>query len=786
MNERYFELYKITSSQAGKIIRLFLFVFAVSFLGRIFYLHQDLKRPIAVFALVVVIELFFESLRKIKPAVKMSHDPKNISDAILFPARALIIGKNVHQIVNRMSDFSVKFFKKEMQLRKIEKAEIGKDELLKQAGELVKWVGGDYITSVDLLASYILLSEDSTHFLQNNNLNNDDVINILYWSRRKFEVDSLNESKVQLMGAGAFDSLVEAWNYELKKYAKDLTYEVLSSRFPPTIVGREKEFHELIVAISKEKFSNAIIIGEPGTGKTTLVSYLAYKSFLGDIEGGLAHKKVYELLVDKLLSGVSSAGDLEERLNNMLSDISHSAGSIVFIQNIENIFGGGGFNFDISGALMDYLKSEKIKLIGTTTPAGFANFIESKTSISSLFEKVEVNEPDGGKVMLLLTEKISEIEAKYKIKIAYSALKQVVLLSPVYYPDRFFPGRALDLLEDAAANSRSERRKTMDGKSVQDMVQSKTKVVISEPDEKEKETLLQLEEKIHKRIVGQEQAVAAVADSMRRLRSGFKNEKRPISVFLFLGPTGVGKTELAKALAAEYFGQDNPTIRLDMSEYQNQDQIRRILGETPGEEFIPNSLSALVEKQPFSLVLLDEFEKAHPQLLNIFLQVFDEGRLTNNLGKTVSFKNTIIIATSNAGTELLREKENSGQELTREELIDYLLSHNVFTPELLNRFDDIVLFKFLKQEEIAKISAMFLSESLKELELKEIKVVYDEIALSKIAKESFDPEFGGRNIRRYIEDKVENYLAKEILEDKIKKGDNVTLSVDGENNFIVV
>lgn len=787
MKEQYFELYCIVNSTGAKIVRLLLFFVSIVFLFLQLRNALDLKLPLAIFALILINELFIEHLKKIKPQSKVLKDSQNPKNSIVFSARqdfekAKDSFSLVHEIKNNAS---VKFFREKLGLGKIEASDISKEELLKQALEDAIWVEGEYITEVDLFASYVLLSEESTRFLQSNNLNKDDVVSILYWTRRKFGPDKFEESHIKLTSEGAFDTLIYGWNFELKKYSKNLTLEVLSRHFPPTTTCAEKQYKELEIGLSKHKSSNVIIVGEPGTGKTTLVEYLALASFIGDVSKEISHKKIYELLVDRLISGVTNAGELEERLSQMLSEIIHSGNSIVFIRAIENIFGGGGFDFDMSGILGEYLNSDKIKIIGTTTPQGFANFIQRKPNVAALFEKVELPEPSDNKTLLLLTEKAEEIESKYKLKIKYQALKQSVILSPIFFPDRFSPGRAIELLSDTASKAQIENKKIIDGKDVIELVQSKTNVALEAPDEAEKELLVHLENKLHARVVGQSDAVSAVASALRRLRSGFKDEKRPISVLLFLGPTGVGKTETAKALAAEYFGNEKSMIRLDMSEYQTQDQLKRLLGQNPSEEFIPNTLSDLVGKQPFSLILLDEFEKAHPHILDIFLQVFDEGRLTDNRGKMVSFKNAIIIATSNAGSELLRERQNAGVSIKKPELIDYLLKNNLFKPELINRFDEVVVFHFLNEGEIKRIAQILLAESLKSLQDDQIKVIFDAQVVEKITKEAYDPTFGARNIRRYIESNIEDFLSKQILEDKIKKGDQVMLSVDSSGNFVV-
>ncbi len=785
MKEKYFEIYLFANSAGGKIVRLLLILFSFLLLYLSFTTGLTPKISLSILAFVVINELFLEHVAGTRPKNLISEKPADLKNSMIFSARAgYELGKSASEIVKKVSNKgSVKFFSTKLGIKDIPSSDVAREELLKQAFEAAGWVEGKFVTEVDLFAAYILLSEEETHFLQNNNLNNDDVINILYWTRRTYVPDNFEHAKIYLFGEGVFDSLVYGWNYELKKYSRDLTWEVLSKRFSPSTIGREKEYDQLIAALAKHSSSNAIIVGDTGTGKTSIVEHLAYHSFTGETPREVAHRKVFELLVDKLLSGVENTGDLESRLSDLLAEISHSGDSIVYIPDIENIFGGGGFDFDLSGVLDEYLSGEKIKIIGATTPSGFANYIRTKPSIMDLFSEIQFPELPQGKTLLLLTEKARETGKKYGLEIKYSALKQTVNLSSVYYPERFSPGRDIDLLEEVASKAAVEKKKIIDGDTVISTVEIKTKVILATPDSDEKEKLMHLEEKLHARIIGQDEAVTVISDAMRRVRSGFKNENRPISVFLFLGPTGVGKTETAKALAAEYFGDEKSMIRLDMSEYQTQDQIDRILGSKSG--YSEGTLTEMIEKTPFSLVLLDEFEKANQDLLNLFLQVFDEGRLTDNRGKTVSFKNTIIIATSNAGSEILRERQNSGQPIEKQELIDNLLKNNLFKPELINRFDEVVIFKFLNQDEIMQISKIMLTLSLKELEDDQIKVTFDDKVLEKIGKGAYNPEFGARNIRRFIESNIESFLSKEILEGRIPKGANAVLSVDTQDNFIV-
>ena len=773
MEKNYFKIYKFCNLSSLKLLR-YLFILVFPFLIFLTFKNPILVKLIALYLLVLINELFLAKLETRKIYVDDKQPPLTYKSFVLYDLRS-------NDLIRRLKATpEVKFFNLKLGTKlTLPNTEIDKNELLEKAYEQIKVMNFSYIIPFDFYISYLLLLEEKNHFLKDNGIKPEEITTVAYWTRHAYHIEE-KSIKFKLTG-GAFDSLVYGWNYEVKKYARDFTRQTISYPFGYSIAGREEEYKRLILALSKNSANNVILVGEPGTGKTNLVEYFTFQSYLGNVPSEISQRKIFELYADRLIAGVSSQGELEERLALLFDDIAHGGNTVVFIQNIEIVFGGGGLNFDISGVLYEYLRSRNIQIIGTTTNGAYNTFIKKETSIADLFEFINLDEPDSGRAMLMLIEHVLPIEKIYGVNVTYPALKEVIKLSSSYFPDRAMPGKAVKLLEEAANRATLSGKKTLEGKDVTDLVEEKAHVVLESPTKEEKEILLHLEEFLHKRVIGQNDAILAISNALRRLRGGFVNGKRPISSFLFLGPTGVGKTETAKSLAQAYFGSEDNMIRLDMSEYQTQDQLKRLLGEESDGGYVSGTLVEEVRKNPFSLLLLDEFEKAHPHLLDIFLQVLDEGMLTDNRGEKVSFKDTIIIATSNGGSEILREERN----VEKKELVDYLMKNNIFKPELLNRFDEIVMFTPLGIEEARQISKLILTVELKKLEEQQIEVVFDQKVIEKIASEGLAPEFGARNIRRYIEDTIENYVSKLILEEKIKEKTKINLSVDDNNQFVI-
>ncbi|OGH10300.1 MAG: hypothetical protein A2857_02540 [Candidatus Levybacteria bacterium RIFCSPHIGHO2_01_FULL_36_15] len=750
-----------------------------------------LKTVVSFFFLFLVNEVFLHyKVFKMRPRSRVE-DATDPQDALLFSALYhYVCAINGYDLISSfMLNPEAQFIAYKVDSSfTLFKSDISKTDVLNKALEIVKSIKGDYILEIDLLIAYIILTEDKAKLLEKNDLRTEDAINLLYWARNKYWTEKSGFENLVYDGSGVFDFFIFGWNVETKKYTSDMSMKVLSYRFAPSVVGRTKEYEKLISALSKDQENSVILIGEPGTGKMSLAQYFAYQSHIGHTPGRVAYRRVFELYIDRLLSGAQNQGELEERLVSFFEDVYHSGNTIVFIQNIENVFGQGGFGFDVSGAIFEYLKSGKIQIIGTSSSASYKRYLENRSDISVLFEIIRLEEPSEKDALFMLFEKVWEKESTHGVDFTYGAIKATVSLSSSYLIGRYLPGKAVDLLEEVASDARVKNKKIVDRDDVIKKIEEKTQIVLSAPTEKEKNILLNLEQEIHKRIIDQQQAVDAVSNAIRRLRSGFANRKRPISVFLFLGPTGVGKTETAKALAQVYFKDENRMIRLDMSEYQTQESIKRLLGSLPGEDYSPSEFMENIKEHPFSLLLLDEFEKANPQILNVFLQVFDDGRLTDNLGRTIPFTNTIIIATSNAGTEQIREMLQKGMDITsmKKTLLDYLQKNGLFRPELLNRFDDIIIFKPLGSAEIKSIAELELAKVLKQTEEKSIYIKYDGKIIDKISKEAFDAEFGARNVRRFIESNVENYVSKMILQNQIKKGDKKLLTVDEKGQIAVV
>jgi ATP-dependent Clp protease ATP-binding subunit ClpC len=640
----------------------------------------------------------------------------------------------------------------------------------------------------------------------------------------------------------------------LDKFSRDLTELARQGKLDP-VIGRAKEIETVIEILSRRKKNNPVLIGEPGVGKTAIVEGLAQRIVRGEVPEILRNKRLVELNVNSLVAGTKYRGEFEERVKAILDEIlAHQDELILFIDEIHAIVGAGQAEggMDLANAFKPALARGELHLIGATTLNEYQKYIEKDAALERRFQPVFIAEPTVEQTIQILRGLRDRFEAHHKVRITDEAIVAAAELSDRFITGRYLPDKAIDLIDQAAARVRIQatsrpaevqeleaqlqelkreldyatsrkkfdRAKELEAriketeKALQEATEKWKKSVASEVPEvraehvaeiisrltgipvfeltqEERERLLKLEEKLHERVVGQDEAVRAVAAAVRRSRAGLKEKHRPIATFLFLGPTGVGKTELAKALAWAVFGDEDALIRLDMSEYMERHTVSRLIGAPPGyvgyEE--GGQLTERVRRRPYSVILLDEIEKAHPDVHNILLQVFDDGRLTDGKGRTVDFSNTIIIATSNLGSELIQRNLSAppGQKLSYEELKEKLMEilRRHFRPEFLNRIDEIIVFHALTKEQIKDIVKLQLERVKRMARGQGIELEFDESLVEHLAEVGYRPEFGARELRRKIQTEVENPLAEALLSGEFSRGDQVRVRYDTKTAQVV-
>jgi ATP-dependent Clp protease ATP-binding subunit ClpA len=566
----------------------------------------------------------------------------------------------------------------------------------------------------------------------------------------------------------------------LDQYSQDLT---LMAQFGHTemCVARDKEMEEML-RILESGDHNLLLVADHGIGKKTLIDGLADRMVQNDVPRALRDKRFVRLNTSALIAGTTAAGAVE-RLIALLTEIARARNIVLCINNIHELVGisagAGGQSLDVAAALTEYLGRVRFLTIATTTPDAFSQVILN-TGLANVFSNVTIREMDDNQAIQVLESKTPLIEYRQQVFYSYHALAKAVELARRFLHETYLPGNALELITEAASAVRRTKGKSalVSAEDVAAVVVEKTKIPVNAVSGDESSKLLRLEEELHKRVIGQNEAVSLVANALRRARAAIRAKNRPIANFLFLGPTGVGKTELTKTIADVYFGGENRMIRLDMSEYQDTSSVYRLIG-APGEKGT-GILTEAVRRAPFSLILLDELEKADKNVLNVFLQVMDDGRLTDSTGRVMDFTNTIIIATSNAGTSFVSDRLKEG--LSTDAIKDRLIHGELrtyFRPEFLNRFDGIVLFKPLEQNHIEQIARLMLARVVKDLEEKGVNFVLTDEGLAYIASVGFDPEFGARPLRRAIEEHVENKLAELVLSGSLPRRSTVVLEAGG-------
>ncbi|MEK7108516.1 MAG: AAA family ATPase [Patescibacteria group bacterium] len=651
--------------------------------------------------------------------------------------------------------------------------EAARRELFGRALALAAEAGHEFIRPADLLRALDATVPEFASTLREAKLKAEDLEQLYRWEanriahRRRRLADTLGFRR----GIG------KRWSYGYTPFLDRFAGELAASSHLEAlhIEAHGREVRALEDALSKTAGANAILVGEPGVGARTTVLGLSARLNEGRSVRELNYLRVLDLKMDILLSQPRES--ILEFLGRLLREAESAGNVILVLDNIHLYLAEPGRGPNVIEVLLPYLKGATVRFIGLTTPAGYRRAVLLNPFLGSLFEKIDIREPDRATMIRILTDYVAHREARLRVRVQYQAITAVVDLAGRYLPDRHFPEKGLELMESimvAVAHGRGAR--VVDAKYVGEFVQSQLAVPVGEVDERERQVLLNLEGLIHERVMDQEEAVGAIANALRRARAGVASTEKPIGTFLFLGPTGVGKTETAKAVAEAYFGTRGTMIRLDMSEYQKADALDRLIGSQDGREV--GQLASQIREHPFSLVLLDEIEKAHPSIHQLFLQILDEGRATDVFGRKIDFRNTIVIGTSNAGAEFIRQAlaARTDYETLRRSLIEHILQSEVFRPEFLNRFDAVVVFRPLDRETVRAVVSKLLRELA--LRLREENYLFDVTPelVEWIASGGYSEAFGGRELKRFIQDRIESVLATGILEGRYPKGAMIRLS----------
>lgn len=633
-----------------------------------------------------------------------------------------------------------------------------------------------HVREIELLAATVGQAEDIQELLYDLKVDNDKLTNVIAWTRQR---EQLREHYREFRRAAAKRSkygidraMTAVATPYLNSYSQDITLAAKFGYLAPC-VARDKEIDDIFRIIEAGRQSVALV-GERGVGKMSIIEGIAQRMVEERVPERLRDKRLVQLSTSALLAGTTVSG-AQERLIRIMHEVARARNIILFINNIHDLMGGGQGSMDVSETLSEFLGPGQFLTLATTTPDNFNQRILS-SDLGTTLARVDVKEMSENQAIQVLESKAGNLEYKHQVFFSYDSIAQSVRLAQRFLRDQVLPESALSIMAEVASSVRASKGENhlVNADDVAEIIHQKTGVPVTSVTEDESQKLLRLEEAMHQRVVGQSEAVSLVASALRRARAEIRSQGRPIANFLFLGPTGVGKTELAKTIAEVYFGGEQRMVRLDMSEYQDKTGIYRLIGQPnqPGT----GQLTEAVRQNPFSLVLLDELEKADPDILNLFLQVFDDGRLTDSTGRTIDFKDTIIIATSNAGTSFVQEEIRAGKALNvvRDALIRTELKQ-YYRPEFLNRFDGIVLFKPLEKPEIREIARFMLKRVAKDLQARGVAFQVEEAALDALADIGFDPDFGARPMRRAIQEKVENQLADLVLQGKLGRRDTVIL-----------
>ena len=673
-------------------------------------------------------------------------------------------------------------------------------------------------------------------------------------NRRLYEsIISMLSEDTPAAAAQGKPQAVDAETPTLDQYGRDLTAMVTEGKVDP-VIGRDKEIERVIQILSRRTKNNPCLIGEPGVGKTAISEGLAQKIISGNVPEILKDKRVVTLDLSSMVAGAKYRGEFEDRLKKSIEEIRHAGNVILFIDELHTIVGAGAAEgaIDAANILKPLLARGEIQIIGATTLDEYRKHIEKDAALERRFQPITVAEPTEEETLQILKGIRDKYEAHHKVKITDTALEAAVKMSSRYINDRYLPDKAIDLIDEASSRVRlrsftappdlkdlerrideirkmkedsivsqefekaaslrdeentlkeelaskkdvwqienSKNTQMVTDEDIAEIIGSWTGIPVNRLAQEETERLKNMESILHNRVIGQKDAVSAVAKAIRRGRVGLKDPKRPVGSFIFSGPTGVGKTELSKALAEALFGDESLMIRIDMSEYMEKHSVSRLVGSPPGYVGYDEGgqLTEKVRRKPYSVILFDEIEKAHPDVFNMLLQILDDGRLTDSTGRVVDFKNTVIIMTSNVGARDIVEPKKLGFGAQEENAArDYEdMKKNVmealkktFRPEFLNRVDEIIVFHPLSRDEIKQICGLMLNETAKRMEQNNINITFTDEVKDFLAEKGYDKTFGARPLKRTIQEHIEDKLAEAILDGKVKEGDSVSISYDGE------
>lgn len=753
---------------------------------------------------------------------------------------------------------------KEEVVRLVGKGEAAPQKVLALTPRTKKVIQSAAVLSRELKQSFVgtehlwlaLLSEGdciAVHALQNLNVNISGLVEGL--KKGLLSNRPSNEKEEATSGGKTATKTLDQFGSDLTKAARD-------GKIDP-VIGREKEIERVIQILSRRTKNNPVLIGEPGVGKSAIAEGLAQRIVEGNIPEMLREKRVFSLDIASLLAGSKYRGEFEERLKNALKEMKEAGNVVLFIDELHTIVGAGSAEgaMDAANILKPQLARGELQCIGATTLAEYRKHIEKDAALARRFQPVNVGEPSQDEAVEILFGLRDRYEAHHKVRITDEAIRAAVTLSSRYISDRFLPDKAIDLVDEAASRVRirsfttpldmkeqeeklealskekeasiahqefekaadlrdqerllqdemNKRRKQwerekntlrerVEEEDIANIVAAWTGVPVMQLTEDESKRLLNLENELHNRVIGQDEAVSAVARAIRRARAGLKDPKRPIGSFIFLGPTGVGKTELCRALGESMFGDEEAVVRIDMSEYMEKHAVSRMIGSPPG--YIGHDeggqLTEKVRRKPYSVVLFDEVEKAHPDVFNILLQILEDGRLTDAQGRVVDFKNTVVVMTSNAGAHTGDASRRMGfggniaSEMERardyEQMREQIMKEvkNLFRPEFINRVDEIIVFHSLEKQDIEKISKLMVEQICKRLKERDILLHVPDEVISHLASEGFDAQYGARPLRRAIARTLEDSLSEQILMGNVHLGDEVNAKLeDGKVSFEV-